>query len=95
MVQTGIIMGAGDALSQTVIEKKSKYDFERTVRFSAIGSFFVAPTIRVWYLTLEKWFGAGVTISTTLKKVGTKWVYRGEFFTSFFHQDLNPGLLVP
>ena len=82
MVQTGIIMGAGDALSQTVIEKKSKYDFERTVRFSAIGSFFVAPTIRVWYLTLEKWFGAGVTISTTLKKVGTDQIFFAPLFSA-------------
>ena len=59
IVQTGIIMGAGDALSQLVIEKKSKYEIERTLRFAVIGSFFVAPIIRVWFLTLEKWFGGG------------------------------------
>ena len=82
MVQTGIIMGAGDALSQKVIEKKPKYDFERTVRFTAIGFFFVAPTIRVWYLTLEKWFGAGVTISTTLKKVGTDQLFFAPLFSA-------------
>ena len=71
IVQTGIIMGAGDVLSQTAIEKQQKFEIERTLRFAAIGSLFVAPTIRLWYLTLEKWFGSGVTISTTLKKVGT------------------------
>ena len=82
IVQTGIIMGAGDALSQLVIEKKSKYEIERTLRFAAIGSFFVAPTIRVWYLTLEKWFGGGVTISTTLKKVGTDQFFFAPIFSA-------------
>lgn len=71
MVQTGIIMGTGDVLSQLVIEKKPNFEIGRSIRFGAIGSFFVAPTIRVWYLTLERWFGAGVTIKTTLSKVAT------------------------
>ena len=82
IVQTGIIMGAGDALSQVVIERKSKYEIERTLRFAAIGSLFVAPTIRVWYLTLEKWFGSGVTISTTLKKVGTDQFFFAPIFSA-------------
>ena len=71
MVQTSVLMGAGDVISQLMIERNNKYEFERTVRFASIGAFFVAPTIRAWYLTLEKWFGSGVTIKTTLKKVGT------------------------
>ena len=81
IVQTGIIMGAGDALSQISIEKQQKFEIDRTLRFAAIGSFFVAPTIRVWYLTLEKWFGSGVTISTTLKKVGTDQLFFAPIFS--------------
>ena len=69
MMQTGVIMGTGDVISQLVIERKPNFEISRSIRFGVIGSFFVAPTIRMWYLTLERWFGAGVTIKTTLRKV--------------------------
>ena len=82
IVQTGIIMGAGDALSQIAIEKQQKFEIDRTLRFAAIGSFFVAPTIRLWYVKLEKWFGSGVTISTTLKKVGTDQLFFAPIFSA-------------
>ena len=82
IVQTSIIMGAGDIISQLMIEKEKKYELERTLRFAAIGAFFVAPTIRVWYLTLERLFGSGVTIKTTLKKVGTDQLFFAPIFSA-------------
>lgn len=57
MVQGGIIMGLGDFVAQTAIEKKTafkQYEPIRTVRFAVMGSFFVAPLIRGWYLTMER-----------------------------------------
>ena len=71
MIQTSIIMGAGDAISQLIVEKNQNYEISRSIRFGAIGCLFVAPTIRLWYLTLEKWFGSGVTVQSTIKKVAT------------------------
>ena len=82
IVQTGLIMGAGDAIAQIVIEKKNTYELDRTMRFVAIGSFFVAPTIRVWYISLEKLFGTSVTIKTTLLKVGTDQLFFAPIFTA-------------
>lgn len=40
-VQTGALMGAGDLISQTLIEKKSlkHVDYMRTIKFSSIGFF--------------------------------------------------------
>lgn len=40
-VQTGTLMGAGDLISQTLIEKKSltQVDCMRTIKFSSIGFF--------------------------------------------------------
>lgn len=41
MVQTGLLMGAGDAIAQKWIEEKPGYDVARTARFVAMGTVFV------------------------------------------------------
>ena len=77
MVQTGLLCGAGDVISQTLIENRddnntqNAVDLVRSAKFAAIGTFFIAPAIRWWYLRLEGMFGTGVTAGTTLKKVAT------------------------
>ncbi|TRY71627.1 hypothetical protein TCAL_16166 [Tigriopus californicus] len=70
IVQTGALMGAGDVIAQKVLEKKSKFDTARCLRFVALGSFMVAPTIRVWYLSMERLVGPSVPkIRAALSKV--------------------------
>ncbi|XP_039745403.1 protein Mpv17 [Pararge aegeria] len=69
-IQTGALMGAGDIISQTLIEKKSiaAVDFKRTLQFSSIGFFVGGPALRVWYGLLNKHVGAsGKTVA--MKKV--------------------------
>ncbi|CAG9110685.1 hypothetical protein JYU34_011068 [Plutella xylostella] len=69
-VQAGTLMGAGDIISQTLIEKKSFKDYEikRTLQFSSIGFFVGGPALRIWYGILNKYIGAsGKTVA--LKKV--------------------------
>ncbi|XP_023934454.1 protein Mpv17 [Bicyclus anynana] len=67
-VQTGTLMGAGDLISQTLIEKVSIVDYKRTLKFSSIGFFVGGPALRVWYGLLNKHVGAsGKTVA--MKKV--------------------------
>lgn len=55
-VQTAILMGAGDVICQTCIEKESKgYDWMRTARFAGVGLFVVGPTLQAWYKTLDRY----------------------------------------
>ncbi|OWR42338.1 hypothetical protein KGM_204421 [Danaus plexippus plexippus] len=63
-------MGAGDIISQTVIEKKSfkKIDYKRTLQFSSIGFFVGGPALRIWYGLLNKHVGSSGKM-VALKKV--------------------------
>ena len=37
-----------------VVERKNEHDWSRSARMSLIGGFLVGPTIRTWYLCLDK-----------------------------------------
>ena len=37
-----------------LIERRTKHDWIRTARMTAMGGFVVAPIIRTWYLTLDR-----------------------------------------
>ena len=56
MIQGGCIMGLGDVVAQTAVEKRPwrQYESIRTIRFSFMGSILVAPVVRGWLLTLER-----------------------------------------
>ncbi|KAG7156321.1 Mpv17-like [Homarus americanus] len=66
----GTLTGAGDVLSQVLVEKKSanQFEWQRTVRFFAIGSFLVGPVLSRWYKVLDSRIGSGKGV-IALKKV--------------------------
>lgn len=37
-----------------LIERRAKHDWVRTVRMTAMGGLVVGPTLRTWYLCLDK-----------------------------------------
>ncbi|XP_013776068.1 protein Mpv17-like isoform X1 [Limulus polyphemus] len=64
-ITTGILMACGDFICQTVVEQKTLKNIEtrRLVRFAFLGTCFVGPTLRSWYLVLEKVCGvSGKTV---------------------------------
>lgn len=69
-VQTGILMGVGDFISQKWIEGKSleKIEWKRTARFFGLGVIFMGPVLQTWYRFLDRKFHRG-TLKITLKKV--------------------------
>jgi len=62
-ITTGVTMGLGSIISQSVIEKRPMADFDwgRIGRFSAFGFIFSGPFLRYWYYGLDKYF-AGVKL---------------------------------
>ncbi|XP_053601404.1 protein Mpv17 [Plodia interpunctella] len=68
-LQSGILMGAGDLISQTVIEKKSTdINYKRTLQFTSIGMFVGGPALHVWYGVLHRYIGSAGK-SVAIKKV--------------------------
>ena len=68
----GIIMVLGDVIAQIYLEQipPRQLDIHRSARFGLIGMTFVAPTVRIWYLSMEKMLGSSVTLANTFRKVG-------------------------
>jgi len=84
-VQAGALMGAGDAVSQVLIEKRSlkEYEFSRSLRFASLGLFLVGPTLRVWYGVLDRRIGS-VGRFAALRKVAVDQLAFNPCFTAVF-----------
>lgn len=54
-INVALIMGAGDLIAQLALEDKpiSDWNYQRSLRFSALGFCVVAPVMRKWYGTLD------------------------------------------
>ncbi|KAF0301173.1 Protein Mpv17 [Amphibalanus amphitrite] len=59
-VQAGALMGVGDLLAQTAVERKrpSEIDLPRVGRFFGIGLCLVGPGLRLWYGALDRYVGS-------------------------------------
>jgi hypothetical protein len=69
-ITSGLISGSGDLLCQSIIANKRKettsttheFDWMRTLRFTILGSFLVAPTVHLWYgMLMRRIPGTGVS----------------------------------
>nr|XP_023024631.1 protein Mpv17-like [Leptinotarsa decemlineata] len=89
-VQTGTLMGTGDLIAQTIIEKKSfkQVHLWRTARFFAIGAVMVGPTISIWYRALSKYIGH-TGKSVVLKKVALDQFVFAPTFLALFITVMN------
>jgi len=56
LLATGTLMGGGDLIAQTAVEKKSlqQLEWRRTARFFVNGVIFMGPLTKTWYVVLEK-----------------------------------------
>ena len=77
-ISSGLISGSGDLLCQSLIAKSKQqqqqsmthveFDWMRTLRFTILGSFLVAPTVHLWYgILMTRIPGTGV--STIAKRL--------------------------
>jgi protein Mpv17 len=49
MFTSGTLVVLGDGISQTLIERREKYDFARTLRMFAFGFCISGPAMHAWY----------------------------------------------
>ncbi|CAH1183128.1 unnamed protein product [Phaedon cochleariae] len=88
--QASVLMGTGDLIAQTVVEKKSiaEVDFGRTARFSTLGLVLVGPTLTTWYKCLEKLYGTSKKYRV-IKKVATDQLCFVPCFHAVFITSIN------
>ncbi|PNF14816.1 Protein Mpv17 [Cryptotermes secundus] len=69
-VQSSILMGLGDIISQAAFEGRGIKDIDkgRAIRFAGIGLFFTGPVLQLWYMKLAK-LKAKSLYAVTAKKV--------------------------
>lgn len=71
--QVSTLMGAGDLLTQTVIDKRrtvGEINWIRTGQFAGVGFFFVGPLLRFWFIKLDKIVSKNQSVmKRTAKKV--------------------------
>ena len=84
VIQKGIIMVLGDVIAQLYLEKVPilQLDMNRSARFGLIGMTFVAPAVRLWYLSMEEMLGSSVTLVNTFRKVGIDQLGFAPFLTA-------------
>eukprot|EP00455_Lapot_gusevi_P049704 TRINITY_DN709_c0_g1_i3.p1 TRINITY_DN709_c0_g1~~TRINITY_DN709_c0_g1_i3.p1 ORF type:complete len:187 (-),score=2.28 TRINITY_DN709_c0_g1_i3:137-697(-) len=70
-VSAGLIMGAGDALEQTIERSQNghKFDVWRTLRMTSYGLIFVGPVVGKWFRYLERIAPAHHGFRSVFKKV--------------------------
>ncbi|KRX16741.1 Protein Mpv17, partial [Trichinella nelsoni] len=71
MIISGLLMGTGDVISQTVLEGHRSYnffEFDRTFRFVFLGTFYTGPLIWAWFVKLDKIF-VGHSLFSVIKRV--------------------------
>ncbi|XP_046877640.1 protein Mpv17 isoform X1 [Hypomesus transpacificus] len=70
IITAGSLVGAGDVISQQVIERRglANHNVARTARMMSIGFFFVGPVIGGWYKVLDR-LVTGTTKTAALQKM--------------------------
>ncbi|XP_061396679.1 mpv17-like protein [Musca vetustissima] len=65
------IMGTGDILAQTVVEKKSLKDVDliRTAKYGSLGMLFVGPVLKFWFGLLDRQIRGRQGVQRALKKM--------------------------
>lgn len=83
--QAGILMGAGDVISQFVVEQKKfeQFQWQRTFRFFGLGTFFVGPTLGTWYGALHRHIGSGKGIVAVKKVAVDQLIFAPGFIAAF------------
>ena len=94
MISSGIVGGLGDILVQTIscVQKKEHVfiDVKRLLVFTSVSTFYIAPTIHVWFefiekLKVPKFLGEGKTAKSIMmiladQTVGATLISAGFFF---------------
>lgn len=89
-LQCSVLVGTGDVIAQTLIEKKTfnDYSFRRTCQFASVGLFIVGPILTKWYGVLDRYIGSK-TKSAVLKKVACDQLLFAPCFTGVFLTSLG------
>ncbi|KAL3282231.1 hypothetical protein HHI36_005425 [Cryptolaemus montrouzieri] len=86
-IQVGALMGLGDAIAQTFVERKGKeskpFNFIRNRNFILLGTFVVGPAQSQWFKILDRYI-KGKRAEVVLKKMVCDQLIFAPFFLAVF-----------
>jgi hypothetical protein len=67
MLTSGVLFSLGDAFTQIVVDKKTKFDYARNLNLFLVGTTYVGPLLHVWYCKMLPAFGNMIFKESTKK----------------------------
>lgn len=60
----GILVTTADVIAQTIVERKKKFEFKRTLVMAACGFMYIGPIVGMWFSALNRWgFNAVINVA--------------------------------
>ena len=82
-VTASVVLGAGDAGTQTLVERRARVDWARSARFAGMGVALVGPSLHAWYGFLARRVPGASALDVAKRVAADQFVFAPVFLSGF------------